>query len=205
VWETFDFSLDGSPVIHPTPQPAPSSQPASQEPSQTQQPAPSQTNEEGSETDNEEKTIQEKIKERIDAAKKQRETQTNPPLQTGAGESVDNQTTSESVAPTDDTTITDNSPTTSGVSTIIDFGSNLLYVVLGLGGAGAITGVVYGIKNKNRHNRGNIPVVKIREPSERPYVPSEDDYAMMILKNRLAKGEITIDEFNALKEALRES
>jgi uncharacterized membrane protein len=32
--------------------------------------------------------------------------------------------------------------------------------------------------------------------------PSEEDYSLMILKNRLAKGDITIDEFNALKEVL---
>lgn len=32
--------------------------------------------------------------------------------------------------------------------------------------------------------------------------PSEDDYSLMILKNRLAKGEITIDEFNNLKKIL---
>ncbi len=207
-WVTFDFSLDGSPVIHPTPEPAPTQQPTSSQqqtqPSQTQQTSlTQQPNEEEFVTDNEEKTIQEKIKERIEAAKKQKEAQANPAPQTGSESTVDQTTTGESTT-TNDTTVTGDKPT-SGISTPIDLGSNLLYVVLGLGGAGAITGVVYGIKNKNRHSRGNLPVVKIREPSERPLVPSEDDYAMMILKNRLAKGEITIDEFNALKDALRES
>ncbi|MGQ0638620.1 MAG: hypothetical protein ACT4N1_04630 [Nitrososphaerota archaeon] len=208
VWETFDFSLDGSPVVHPTPQPAPTQQPipqqpSQQNPSQTQQFTSTPPNDEvESEIDDEEKTIQEKIKERIEAAKQQREAETNPPLQTGSDETGVNQTTIESMA-TDATKVTGNNPT-SGVSTAIDLGSNLLYVVLGLGGAGATAGVVYGI-NKNRRNGGNKPVVKIREPSERSSVPSENDYALMILKNRLAKGEITIDEFNALKEALRES
>jgi len=32
----------------------------------------------------------------------------------------------------------------------------------------------------------------------------EEDYSLMILKNRLAKGEITIEEFNRLKDALKE-
>jgi len=147
----------------------------------------------------------EKIKERIEAAKKEREAQTTSPPQTGADETAVNQTTTgESTTSTDDTKVTGNEPATSGVSSAIDLGSNLLYVVIGLGGAGAVAGVVYGIKNKNRHNQGNKPVVKIREPSERSSIPSEDDYALMILKNRLAKGEITIDEYNALKEALRE-
>lgn len=211
VWKTFDFSVDGSPVIHPTPQPAPmqeptpTQQPSQQNPSQGQQSAStSQPNEEETKTDNEEKTIQEKIKERIEAAKKQREAQTNPPLQTESDETAVNQTTNVEFMPADDTKITDNDPT-SRVSTAIDLGSNLLYLVLGLGGAGATAGVVYGIKNKKRHSGGNKPVVKIREPSEKSPMPSEDDYALMILKNRLAKGEITIDEYNALKEALRES
>jgi len=212
-WVVFDFSLDGSPVIHqtqqpaPTTEPAPAQQPAQQEPSQTQQPSPTpQPNEEvESETDSEDTTIQEKIKERIEAAKKEREAQTTTPPKTGSDETAVNQTTTgESTTSTDDTKVTGNEPATSGVSTAIDLGSNLLYVVIGLGGAGAVAGVVYGIKNKNRHNQGNKPVVKIREPSERSSIPSEDDYALMILKNRLAKGEITIDEYNALKEALRE-
>jgi len=34
---------------------------------------------------------------------------------------------------------------------------------------------------------------------------SEDDYSLMILKNRLAKGEITLDEFEILKKKLIES
>lgn len=34
---------------------------------------------------------------------------------------------------------------------------------------------------------------------------SEDDYSLMILKNRLAKGEITLDEFDILKKKLIES
>lgn len=214
-WVTFDFSLDGSPVVHPTPEPAPTQQPATtpqssptsqptqQQPSQTQQSSTSQSTEE--EADGEEKTIHEKIKERIEAEKKKREAQTTTPPQTGSDETAVNQTTTgESTTATDDTKVTGNKPTTSGVSTAIDLGSNLLYVVIGLGVAGAVAGVVYGIKNKNRHNQGNKPVVKIREPSERSSIPSEDDYALMILKNRLAKGEITIDEYNALKEALRE-
>ena len=201
-WVVFDFSLDGSPVIHQTQQPSPTT-----EPSQTQQSSPTpQPNEEvESETDSEDTTIQEKIKERIEAAKKEREAQTTTPPQTGSDETAVNQTTTgESTTSTDDTKVADNKPAISGVSSAIDLGSNLLYVVIGLGAAGAVAGVVYGVKNKNRHNRDDKPVVKIREPSERSSIPSEDDYALMILKNRLAKGEITIDEYNALKEALRE-
>jgi hypothetical protein len=206
VWKTFDFSLDGSPVIHPTSQPTqPQTQtptPSQQQSSQTQPASSPQTNQE-EETGNEEKTIQEKIQERIEAAQKQREAQANPSPQTESESTVDQTTTGESTTATDDTTVTGDKPATTGISTAIDLGSNMLYVVIGLGGAGAVAGVVYGIKNKNRHDRVDKPVVKIREPSVKS-TPTEDDYALMILKNRLAKGEITIDEFNALKEALKE-
>lgn len=35
--------------------------------------------------------------------------------------------------------------------------------------------------------------------------PSEEDYSIMILKNRLAKGEITVKEFDELKQKLSET
>ena len=35
--------------------------------------------------------------------------------------------------------------------------------------------------------------------------PSEEDYSLMILKNRLAKGEITVKEFDELKQKLSET
>ncbi|MEX0911391.1 MAG: hypothetical protein WDZ43_04605, partial [Nitrosopumilaceae archaeon] len=70
VWNTFDYSLDGSPVIHPTSQPAPIPQPTST-PQPTQQ--SSQSDEENENESDDELTIQEKIKERIEAAQKQKE------------------------------------------------------------------------------------------------------------------------------------
>ena len=33
---------------------------------------------------------------------------------------------------------------------------------------------------------------------------SDEDYNILVLKNRLAKGEITIDEFRALKKVLKQ-
>ena len=33
---------------------------------------------------------------------------------------------------------------------------------------------------------------------------ADEDYNILVLKNRLAKGEITIDEFRALKKALKQ-
>ena len=207
-WVTFDFSLDGSPVVHPTnqpvlastpqPTPAPIPQPTST-PSTSQPSSQSNANDEN---DGDELTIQEKIKERIELAKKLKEAQTNQPIQTGSGQIGVNQTGNLNTTTTD--TISGDKADTTGTSTVpIDLSSNLLYIVIGLGGAGAAAAVVYGAKNKARH-KSDAPIVKIRELSEKVGAPSEEDYALMILKNRLAKGEITIDEFNALKKALQE-
>lgn len=217
-WVTFDFSLDGSPVIHTTSQPAPTQQ--STQPSSQQNPTPppesqitsgddttqsSSSSSTTADTNEDKKTIQEKIKERIEAAKKLKEAQVNQQNQNMPIEAKINQTDSdESVTVTGDTTVKENKPVPTGVSIPIDLGANLLYIVIGLGGAGAVAGVVYGLKAKSKRKPDDKPVVKIRETHEKTPSPAEDDYALMILKNRLAKGEITIEEYNALKEALRE-
>ena len=201
----FDFSPDGSPVIHPKTEPITETQP-------TQQPQVGQDNtnteakpDQKSGTSEDEMTIQEKIRERIEMAKKLKEAQANQPIQTGSGQIGINQTTGNQNTTTADSTITGDNSYTTGTSTVpVDLGSNLMYVVIGLGGAGAAAAVVYGVKNKAKHDSGSKPVVKVRELSDKVGVPSEEDYALMILKNRLAKGEITIDEFNALKKALQE-
>lgn len=151
------------------------------------------------------KTIQEKIKERIEAAKKLKESQTK------IIENLDNKTTSATTPVTNNATSTDNSNTGEEKSdatqeTKASLDSNLLYVIIGLGGAGAAGAVVYSVKNKPKpkdYSSYFTPVEKT-EAAQKPDVQSDDDYALMILKNRLAKGEITIEEFNELKKALKE-
>ncbi|MGI0010901.1 MAG: hypothetical protein ACREAE_05835, partial [Nitrosopumilaceae archaeon] len=91
------------------------------------------------------------------------------------------------------------------MESVIGFDSTLLYVIAGIGSAGATGAVVYGIKNKSRHKRSHSAYsTHEKTMTPKPSAPSEDDYAFMILKNRLAKGEITINEFNELKKALKE-
>jgi len=81
--------------------------------------------------------------------------------------------------------------------------------LIALAGAGVIVTVLYVKKNKLWFN----PDLKsMKKPDVSDSVKSiekeddfiEEDYSVMILKNRLAKGEITIEEYNRLKDALKE-
>ena len=152
-------------------------------------------------------TIQEKIKERIEAAKKLKELQTNPASQanenttspiTDSNDVVNNTTSSD--VPIDD----QSNPQTVEHTNNLD--SSLLYAAIGLGGAGAAGAVIYNMrkKSKPRDYSSYFTPSEKTETLEKPSTQPEDDYALMILKNRLAKGEITIDEFNELKKALKE-
>jgi hypothetical protein len=91
----------------------------------------------------------------------------------------------------------------------VDF-NNLLYPLIALAGAGVIVAVLYAKKNKLWFNFDLKPMNKQNVDDSVKSVEKEDDfieedYSLMILKNRLAKGEITIEEFNRLKDALKES
>jgi hypothetical protein len=90
----------------------------------------------------------------------------------------------------------------------IDF-NNVLYPLIILAGAGIIIAVLYAKKNKLWFNFDFKPMNKknVDDPTksvEKDDDFVEEDYSLMILKNRLAKGEITIEEFNRLKDALKE-
>lgn len=153
---------------------------------------------------NDDKTIQEKIKERIESAKKLKELQTNP-IQTI--ENTSNQTTNSTVTTNSvsDESDTKNNSAINSLENVAKFDSNLLYVIAGLGSVGAAGVVVYGIKNKSGHKKYYPPYFTPEKTTiTKQTVQSEDDYALMILKNRLAKDEITINEFNELKKALKE-
>ena len=88
--------------------------------------------------------------------------------------------------------------------------NNLLYPLIILAGVGVIVAVIIGKKNQlwfkpsfkshDRHSTSDS-----MESEKQDDVSVEEDYSLMILKNTLAKGEITIEEYNRLKDALRES
>lgn len=206
----FDFLLDGSPVIHPEPVVESGQETEEGQPQQEDAPASDTEPTPNSKTNGDEKSIQEKIKERIEAAKKLKESP-NPLDETN--ENIINQTVSNSSITTNGETSVDNSGVdenkldTTNMVSATDLGHNLLYVVIGLGVTGVVGAVIYGMKHKSRRKTDHSSRFTSEEKNEslqKTTTQSEDDYALMILKNRLAKGEITIDEFNELKKALKE-
>lgn len=74
--------------------------------------------------------------------------------------------------------------------------ADVIYPVMAACGAAIVGVIVY-----KRTKRAAKPAEPSRETVDES---SEPDYAMMILKNRLAKGEISLEEFKATKEALGE-
>jgi len=78
---------------------------------------------------------------------------------------------------------------------------NILYPVMAICGAGMVGFILYrkkiGAKSGMTSNLESSSVTKDIDETK-------GDYALVILKNRLAKGEITIDEFKVLKNALSE-
>jgi len=111
------------------------------------------------------------------------------------GDSIDNAFTSNMG------TISENKPLS------VDF-NNILYPLIALVGAGVIVAVLYAKKNKLWFNSDFKPMNSKNVDDSIESVEKDDfieeDYSLMILKNRLAKGEITIEEFNRLKDALKE-
>ena len=96
------------------------------------------------------------------------------------------------------TTISGSSEKTSAPS----ISPNILYPVISLCGVGIVVALFY-VKKRNLKS-------DVKKHDHQQFVPTviqdeqKDDYAMVILKNRLAKGEITLGEFNSIKNVLSE-
>lgn len=81
---------------------------------------------------------------------------------------------------------------------------NIIYPLISLVGVGIIIVVLYfRKKQKNVNTVSHIQTSTIHS-IESGSEEKDADYAMAILKNRLAKGEITIDEYKTLKDELSE-
>jgi uncharacterized membrane protein len=82
--------------------------------------------------------------------------------------------------------------------------NNILYPVISLVGVGIVVSILY-LRKKQK-----IPINNIKKETVTPSAPAvvpekqDEDYAMMILKNRLAKGEITLEQFKEIKDELSE-
>ena len=224
----FDYSVDGSPIHSTTTQSAPTPQPT-QTPTTsptttTQQPeddsggksiqekiqarieAEKKQGSQTTDSTDSEKSIEEKIKERIEAAKKQQESETSPPVTTGSTGGV-KQTGNTTTTSEEKPDVTNEKPDTTGVNVPFNLDSSVLYVAIGLGSAAAVVAAVYGMKYKPKHMARDYSDDTSAEQIQHSdsQTTHEEDYALMILKNRLAKGEITVEEFNELKRALKES
>jgi len=92
------------------------------------------------------------------------------------------------------------------VSSSEDLGDNsdLAHMGLALGGLAILFGAVYGIKKKVDTNSKHILINKdiIKKKFLSPIV---DSNPVGIIQTRLAKGEITIDEYDKLKERLEKT
>jgi uncharacterized membrane protein len=83
--------------------------------------------------------------------------------------------------------------------------STILYPMISLVGVGIVVTILYLRKKRKTPSRA----IETRKDAPMPIESTPEkhdwDYAMTILKNRLAKGEITLDEFRTLKDELSES
>ena len=85
-----------------------------------------------------------------------------------------------------------------GKSPQFDFGS-IIYPVIAVIGAGIVGSILYLRKI------GVLPQqTSMKQKYAEPEIAEQEDHAMMILKNRLAKGELTLEQFHSIKEVLLE-
>ncbi len=77
---------------------------------------------------------------------------------------------------------------------------NILYPIISLSGAGIVIVILYNRRKSSETRQKSGTMTQSTETAPE----STDDYALMILKNRLAKGEITLDEFKTIKDTLSE-
>lgn len=82
--------------------------------------------------------------------------------------------------------------------------STVIYPIISLVGAGIVVSILYLRKKRNQSASSTEMMPEIPVPEVSSEQKDDDDHAMTILKNRLAKGEITVDQFKELKEELSE-
>jgi len=183
---SFDFSPDGSPVIHA--QQGEKSTEETKPPVQNDNTVTNNGLTQKQETTSEEKSIYDKINERIEYAKKLRESQTKTPLKIDVSESLTVQAYGDTSA--SQVTTTEQQPP-------------LITIMAAIGGGGMTIGTVIFLLNKRGHGTNNKGSNK-KVNSGKSITSSTGDYPLVILKNRLANGEITIEEYNEIKNALKE-
>ena len=84
------------------------------------------------------------------------------------------------------------------------FANAVIYPIISLVGAGIVVSILYLRKKRNQSDSSTEMIPETPVPEVSLEQKDDGDNAMMILKNRLAKGEITVDQFKELKEELSE-
>jgi len=82
--------------------------------------------------------------------------------------------------------------------------NSVIYPIISLVGAGIVGSILYLKKKRNQSANSTAKISEIPVPEVSSEQKDDGDHAMVILKNRLAKGEITVDQFKELKEELSE-
>lgn len=82
--------------------------------------------------------------------------------------------------------------------------SSVMYPIISLVGVGIVVSILYFRKKRNQSDSSTEMMPETPMPEVSSEQKDDGDHAMMILKNRLAKGEITVDQFKELKEELSE-
>ncbi len=78
--------------------------------------------------------------------------------------------------------------------------NNILYPLISIVGVGIVVTILYFRKKRKTKDDEMNPEISSVTAKE-----SDEDYPILIIKNRLAKGEITMEEFKLLKDELSES
>jgi hypothetical protein len=83
--------------------------------------------------------------------------------------------------------------------------NKILYPVISLVGVGLVVGILY-LRKKQKFSIRDIKkeIITPGVPAATLAEKQDEDYAMAILKNRLAKGEITLEQFKEIKDELSE-
>ena len=196
-----DFSPDGSPVIHSTPQTQTTQNNPSSSSSQSQ--GSTQTTQNNVQTSttgtNNDPSVDQIIQQRIDAAKKLKEL-----LDQQKGKHVSTEL-SENIGVGDYGSPIVNAGPASNLFGQYDF-KNVLYPLIALGGVGIVVAILF---SRKRFAMPQLNTLSTKKPIEQsPTISSsdepEEDYALMILRNRLVKGEISVEDFKSIKEVLIE-
>ncbi len=82
--------------------------------------------------------------------------------------------------------------------------NTVIYPIISLVGAGIVVSILYLRKKRGQSDNSTDMTQETHVLEVIPEQKDDGDNAMTILKNRLAKGEITVDEFKELKEELSE-